>query len=851
MKHKHNVKICEFILLVWMLLTAVLSAPIMADNVTDYYDRELVNDFEVLDAVKGKVELNPITIPLPDGGSMKCLEVTAKDEAFTGKVGISIPLPELPYWWQFAHWWEIEIEAVWTPTRAMSDFVLECIDQNGESIERVKLIERPSPNILGTPYPDIPEITGAMIPKKYHFPLVAVPKARTADPSRKAARANLVLWFTDWFGTARVGRVKIRPFKLTPEMQLQWKPEGKTVFGGLPWFEPAYLSSGTAISGVESVIHETLRDTGHKLLAAVGMTSMRYFGLWEDLEPVKGKFDFEGIDHLIDELDYYGMKIGVMTVHGVAEWAFSKTLEEVPDALAARKATWKIVYPPDDWDDYEDFVKALVKHFKGRIKAWEVWNEPNSHVWGVLSPYRKYEQFLIRFYTEAKNIDPDCYVICGRVGWWIHNMLRDGMADYMDAVSLHPYPGSHGGNVENVMRQFREVQMSLIAADKIMPIEVTEFGLGASFPWTGPGAQDGERAKAEALTDILTAMKEATPSIYWYTPIQGNRQYGIVQFESDRYRPVDAYWAFGRVSGELTEEKKAVEASVEIPDEQLIPGREIRVKLTAKNTSDRPQTIRFWPVGFVDSLGFDSLEQVRRHDWQGVLNPGQVHETVVTVVPHEKAYGRYPAGLVVINESGNSAALRDLWIQSIASEASASASSCDMGSVDALNDLLIPVWSGDEDVPALIWAAKPEGRTEWIELAFDNETTISQAQVFWFADPKPEYPLRGRQSIYSDKIVELKEKYKIDAHGMEAANPAEDIKVNIEGYDNFSVPVEWQLMYRAQNGKWLPVRNSGSYPTEANRFNLIDFEAVRTQAVRLMVKLRADKGGGVHEIRIK
>ncbi len=839
------------LLSILVCVSALLASNSNADNVKDYFDRQLIDNFEVLDSVKGQVNLEYIQIPDSEGGTQNCLEVTAKDKAFTGKVGISIPLPELPWWWQFAHWWEIEVEAVWTPTRAHSDFALECIDQNGDPIEMFKLIEKPSPNVLGTPYPDIPKITGDMIPKKYHFPLIAVPKARTADPSRKAVKANLVMWFTDWFGTARISSLKIRPFEFTEEMQQEWKPKEKRVYGGLPWFEPAYLTSGTAISSVESVIHETLRDTGHKLLAAAGMTSMRYFALWEDVEPVKGNFDFEGIDNLIEELEYYDMNIGVMTVHGVPQWAVSKSIEEVPDAMAARKATWKVIFPPDNWEDYEDFVRALVSHFKGKIDQWEVWNEPNSHVWGVLAPYKKYEQFLVRFYTEAKKVDPDCYVICGRVGWWIHNMLRDGMANYMDAVSLHPYPGSHGGNVEKVMRQFREVQLSLMAAGKKMPIEVTEFGLGASFPWTGPGAQDGERGKAQQLEEILTAMKDVTPSLYWYTPIQANRQYGIVQFESDRYRPVDSYWAFGRVTGKLNSDPKPIQVKVDLPDTQLLKGKKAAVKLTAMNTSSKPQKISFWPIGFVDPLGMDSLDRVRRYDWQGTLQPGQTHQTEIIVIPTQNAYGRYPVGLVVINKEGNVANIRDLWIRSIASSSKAIASSCDMGSVDAINDLLIPVWSGDEDVPSLVWAPESEQRNEWVELKFEETKTISKVEVFWFADPKPEYALRGRQSIYSDKIIEIKEKYKMDAHGMEADNPAEKMDIKVQGYDNFALPVNWQIQYLSRDGKWKPVDNMEQYPAKANQFNEVSFAPVTTQAIRISVTLKPDKGSGIHEIRVK
>ncbi len=821
------------------------------DSVKDYYNRELINDMRLIESVKGSLQINKIQIPDDNGNVSECIELVAEDQAFTGRVGVTIPLPDLPWWWQFANWWQIDIEAVWTPTRATSDFVLECVDENGDSIERIKLIERPAPVILGTPIADIPSITNNMTPKHYNFPLVAVPKAKTSDPSKKSKKANLVIWFTDWFGKVRIKSLKVKPFEFTKELQEQWKVEGVHTFGGLPWFEPAYLGSPTAISETETVIHPTLRDTGHKLLAATGMKSMRYFLLWDKIESVKGQYDFKAVDKLIDELEYYGMKMGFVTVHGVPDWAVSKTLEDVPDGLAARKATWKVIFPPDNWADYEGFVRKLVSHFKSKVGVWEVWNEPNSHVWGVKSPYKSYEQFLIRFYTQAKSVDPDCKVFCGRVGWWINAMLREGMAEYMDGLTLHPYPGSHGGNVEHVMRQFREVQLALMAADEKMPIEVTEFGFGSSYPWTGPGAQNGEQAKAEMLYNALTAMKEVTNSVYWYTPIQANRQYGIIQFESDRYRPVDSYWAFGKVTGELAEKEGVVKASVVFSDKFVSRGRKMKVKLVAENTSNKAQEISFWPIGFVDSLGIESLEDIRKHDWHGVLKPGQKYETIITVRPQERSYGRYPVGLVIMNDLGNTVQLQDIWIKSIASSSKITASSCDFGGSEVVNDLLVPVWSGDEDVPALIWRAKPQKRQEWVQMDFGDNKEISEVEFYWFADPKPHYPFKGRKPKYIDKIIRLSEKDLMDAHGMELGNPAEDIKIENNEYDNFRLPESWELFCRNDNGQWVPIAQSDNYPTEANQFNMIGFDEIKTSALKLTVDLTENKGGGVHEWRVK
>lgn len=864
------------VVFIWLLQLTAASC-LAQHPVQSFYNRELINDIKILEQVKGAIEINRIEVIPADGPAIPYLELINGDiKSFSGKVGVSIPLPELPSWWQFAHWWEVEVEAVWTPTRAVANFILECFDENGAPIARVPLIERPAPCILGFPIPDIPDVTNNMTPQRYHFPLVAVPKAKTSDPSRKAVCANLTFWFTDWHGTVRIKSLKIRPFQFTAELKEQWRVEGPYTFGGLPWFEPTYLSSYTSVSGAaskggkivgyrsysspssaimgtdEGVIHDTLRDTGHKLLAAAGMHSMRYHGLWEDLEPARRCYLFDRIEALIEELAYYGAEIGVMTVHGMPVWAYSRTIEDVPDELAARMTTWNIIFPPDDWNDYEEFVRRLVSRFKGRIIRWEVWNEPNSHVWGVRDPRKSYQQFLMRFYTEAKKIDPDCIVQCGRVGWWIHDMLRDGMGEYMDEIALHPYPGAAQGGAEEVIRQFREVQLSLMAAGLHIPIEVTEWGLGASYPWTGPGAQNDEKAKAQRVEEILNAMKEVTRAVYWYTPIQANRQYGLLQYESDRYRPVDSYWAFGRVTGELSADGGPVKAHVIGPDMSVAQGQVARITLVAENTSNQKQNIKFWPVGFIDSIGIKSLEQIRQYDWTGTLGPGQRHEVTIEVQPQETAYGRYPVGLVIMNELSNCLALTDIWIESVAALSTVTASSCNAGSVEAINDLLTPVWSGDEDVPALVWMPEGNERSEWVQMDFGSLKRVSEVEIFWFADPVPHYPLRGRQSRYADiPASPLTENQRMDAHGMELINPAQDIAIRIEGYGNFATPQKWVLLYRDTQGNWKPVENVSGYGAEPNLFNRVRFKEVYTEALRIEIGLKPGKGGGVHEWRVR
>ena len=134
---------------------------------------------------------------------------------------------------------------------------------------------------------------------------------------------------------------------------------------------------------------------------------------------------------------------------------------------------------------------------------------------------------------------------------------------------------------------------------------------------------------------------------------------------------------------------------------------------------------------------------------------------------------------------------------------------------------------------------------------FDGGKEISGVEFYWFADPKPHYPFKGRKCKYMDEIIGWSEKDLMDAHGMEVENPGEDIKIENNEYDNFRLPASWELFCRNDNGQWVSIAQSDNYPTEANQFNMIGFDEIKTSALKLMVDLTENKGAGVHEWRVK
>ncbi|HID23798.1 MAG TPA: discoidin domain-containing protein, partial [Planctomycetaceae bacterium] len=124
--------------------------------------------------------------------------------------------------------------------------------------------------------------------------------------------------------------------------------------------------------------------------------------------------------------------------------------------------------------------------------------------------------------------------------------------------------------------------------------------------------------------------------------------------------------------------------------------------------------------------------------------------------------------------------------------------------VTALNDQIEPDSSIDHSIPRMTWW-NHRGTKEWVQYDFPEPVTVSAVEVYWFDDT-------GR------------------------------------GYCR--VPASWELLYR-DGDQWKPVVARGKYGVAKDRFNRVEFEPVRTDALRLQVWLQPNFSGGILEWRVK
>jgi hypothetical protein len=171
---------------------------------------------------------------------------------------------------------------------------------------------------------------------------------------------------------------------------------------------PRPSPSPVAVKRPEASVHVFLwgafntTDRDLRLAKDGGFTWVKQQFEWKNIEgQSKGRFEWTEPDRLMKAIDDAGLKV-VARVDGTPPWALSEQV--YPDDG-----------PPDRMSDWTDFLTALATRYRGRIDAYEVWNEPNlMREWGRNPPNAvEYTEMLRVSYRAIKAADAQALVITG------------------------------------------------------------------------------------------------------------------------------------------------------------------------------------------------------------------------------------------------------------------------------------------------------------------------------------------------------------------------------------------------------------------------------------------------------
>ena len=155
--------------------------------------------------------------------------------------------------------------------------------------------------------------------------------------------------------------------------------------------------------------------------------------------------------------------------------------------------------PPSDLSVWDNYLRAIVTHAAGKIRYWEIWNEPQSteDYCGDIPTMVTMAQHASRI---IKSIDPNALILSpaangGPGPAWLASFLAAGGSNYVDVIAFHGYWSAQAEDVVGVIANFKAAMVANGAAGKPMwDTESSWAGFG-TLPTPTMSAQVGFIAK--------------------------------------------------------------------------------------------------------------------------------------------------------------------------------------------------------------------------------------------------------------------------------------------------------------------------------------------------------------------
>lgn len=230
-------------------------------------------------------------------------------------------------------------------------------------------------------------VRSAMEPKPTFTPLSPDSKATTVAVDPTATEAGEQETPTSSPTTAATSTAEPTATATEASMLEDWQVMQSPAYGmqAFLWWRP-------------EVAH---RDLG--LIKDAGFGWVKQDLPWREIEGAgKGQFDWSRADTVVEMAhDDFGLNI-LARVDRQPAWANPNCVDGA-----------NVMGPPQNYQDYADFLTELASRYRGRIAAYAVWNEPNlSREWCNEPPNpEEYVRLLQVAYDAIKAGDPNAIVV--------------------------------------------------------------------------------------------------------------------------------------------------------------------------------------------------------------------------------------------------------------------------------------------------------------------------------------------------------------------------------------------------------------------------------------------------------
>lgn len=222
---------------------------------------------------------------------------------------------------------------------------------------------------------------------------------------------------------------------------------------------------------------------------------------WAQVEPARGEYDWSTLDRLLDGAEREGLPT-LFVFGGTPAWA-------APDARKAAYPDGSRAAPPDDLDDWDSFVRALVGHAGAHIDAYELWVMANHehHYNGSVTELVEMTRRASRIIRE---VDSSATVVCPSITelWeaeaheYLLRFAELGGYQHCDAAGIKLYQRRITDPPETMLEAVRNVDRTFHQAGYHLPLWST--GTVQTLPLNDP--LEAETAADHAVRFYLTGL---------------------------------------------------------------------------------------------------------------------------------------------------------------------------------------------------------------------------------------------------------------------------------------------------------------------------------------------------------
>lgn len=346
---------------------------------------------------------------------------------------------------------------------------------------------------------------------------------------------------------------------------------------------------------------------------------------WPNLQPQRGRWNFNTLDKYVDMADAAGVEI-LLPLGLSPTWASARPQE--PSSYRPGNAAEPV--NPNDWQLY---VRTVAERYKGRIRQYEIWNEINLK--GFYSGSLETLLDMARIaYQEIKQVDPEAILVSpsitgdGRNPEWLDRYLSMGGGQYADVIGYHFYvPAKAPEAMLPLVERVRAIMRKHGVGGK--PLWNTESGwwienlnpaarLGAAHEsWK---RLDQQAAVSYVSRALILGWASGVSRFYWYA--WDNADMGLYDLYAGENKP--AARAYARTASWLIGRRIlgcAGSRGVWVCDLTDSEGRPAHIVWREQDTVDFWSVPAAWKATVIESLDGENgtVSRSIRLGWQPVL----------------------------------------------------------------------------------------------------------------------------------------------------------------------------------------------------------------------------------------